>query len=242
MALIQHPKVQPSAPATGIPYKQPSKNRCELAINHFFGLVLGQLQKIKYRATRTQTFLAANRASLTKARYSLGLALPLLISACTSLPPQSSAPFDPNAFLAQGKIALRYPHCPPRRSCEEKGLSASFDWQHQNGDSLTLYDPLGQVQLIIERHDQQITLTENGQRRTINTDQLAAEIGIALDFHSLHSLIFTQQPSPTFEQNGWQVSVKDWQGQHYRNLRLRQNDHQLRLLIYRIETLSVISL
>lgn len=185
-----------------------------------------------------------NWTNLTKL-LTLSTASALLLNACTSTPILKEKPITTDtsllqqSFSAQGKIALRYPKCPTYRDCKIEAFSAKFDWQHQyQTDNLSFYDPLGQEVLSILYHTKtnQITLnTQNGQEN-ISQEALSQRFGLSLPITLLKQWILSPQPLPNFTYQNWQISVTNWQTNHYEQITLKQKDHYIRLLINQIKT------
>lgn len=160
----------------------------------------------------------------------------LFLSACTTAIQPTPEHFSKDHFLAQGRIALRYPVCSPYHGCEQQAINASIDWQHQpKQDQITFYNPLGQQELSLNRHHESIEIQENGDTRQLSQAQLAQELGLPIPFDTLSHLPFEQRPQTTFEQNGWQIRLKNWQGYYYQNIRLQQDDYYINLILHEVK-------
>ncbi|SUO93763.1 outer membrane lipoprotein LolB [Suttonella ornithocola] len=168
-----------------------------------------------------------------------------LLSACSNPFSLQISTLTPSASLlnrsfdAQGKIALRYPKCPTYRACKIEAFSAKVHWQHQNqADSLSFYDPLGQevLNIIYHANNNQITLNTQNGKENISQEALAERFGLSLPITLLRQWILSPQLSPNFTYQNWQISVMNWQTNHYEQITLKQKDHYIRLLINQLKT------
>lgn len=149
----------------------------------------------------------------------------------TTLTPQSAI----NHFAADGKIALRFPRCDEYRGCKEEAFSATLHWLHkENLDELSLYDPTGQEALKISYQNQHILLEDKQGTRSLSPAQLTQELGVPLPIEKLQHWLLTQRDNATFNEEGWQIELEQWQGQYYRRLTLRQDAYYLRILVNHI--------
>ena len=166
------------------------------------------------------------------------LALALLLAGCAQTPPtaatqpQGYVAFNPQRWLAEGKIALRYPECSKVHGCKEKSVMATAAWTHQNKtEMLVLSDPMGQERMRITYGNGVVSVREGSQERSFNRADMIREMGMPLPFESLAAWLTTKRADETFDAEGWHVELGDWQGTHYRSIRLRQKDYQTRLVV-----------
>ena len=177
----------------------------------------------------------------SNASYKWASALGLLLAGCAQTPPpdttqpQVYVAFNPQRWLAEGKIALRYPECSKVHGCKEKSVMATAAWTHQNKtEMLVLSDPMGQERMRITYANGVVNVREGSRERSFNREDMIREMGIPLPFESLAAWLTTKRADETFNAEGWHVELSDWQGTHYRSIRLRQKDYQTRLVVQNI--------
>ncbi|MDO4642953.1 MAG: outer membrane lipoprotein LolB [Cardiobacteriaceae bacterium] len=143
--------------------------------------------------------------------------------------------FNPQRWLAEGKIALRYPYCRKNRACEEKAINAGIEWTHvKQSETLAIIDPLGQEQMRIHYDNGSIVVRENQKDKAMSREELNREVGVPLPLESLASWVTTPRQEESFEADGWKVELRDWQGAYYRSIRLKQKDYQMRLVVQKM--------
>lgn len=164
-----------------------------------------------------------------------------LLASCVSAPTDGGLPvvvgqYNPEVFEADGRIALRFTECRPEK-CEEKSYSAELTWQRNGSQSrMTMIDPFGKEQLQIEYAAGEVIVRE-ADKAPVYTSQneMANEIGLALPLELLPVWLTTPREKTEFEEAGWRVRLRNWQGSHYASMRVEQAPYFLRLVVENIE-------
>lgn len=141
-------------------------------------------------------------------------------------------------WLAEGRIALKYPFCREFRACEARAVNATFAWQHLNDrDLLTLFDPSGQAQLHLDYQGERVKVRDAQQEQWLSKDELASRLGVALPLDDVAQWLRMPHENEQWQSAGWQVRTQDWRGSYYRRLTMTREDYRVRLLIDEIQSL-----
>jgi outer membrane lipoprotein lolB len=180
---------------------------------------------------------------MTRKNKLAAFGLTLLLAGCAQTPPADenvtyTATLNPQHWRAEGKIALRYPECHHNRGCEDKGVNANMAWTHHNQDELlVITDPFGQERMRIDYRGGVINVREGTREEVMSKEELAKEVGLPVPLESIANWLITQRSDESFNADGWQVDVRDWQGAYYRSIRLRQKDYQMKLVVQKMTTI-----
>lgn len=165
----------------------------------------------------------------------------LALTACTHVPERTpvdpDAPvvyveFNPAAFQADGKMAMRYPRCSQYRACQDEAVNVGLRWIHSGSrEILALYDPMGQEAMAIDYNGGAATVREKGKTRYLTRDEMVADFGLPVPFESMAGWITTQRDVTDFEEQGWKVRLTDWKGHYYRSMRVDQAPYHMRVII-----------
>jgi len=71
----------------------------------------------------------------------------------------------------------------------------------------------------------------------MSKEELAKEVGLPVPLESIANWLITQRSDESFNADGWQVDVRDWQGAYYRSIRLKQKDYQMKLVVQKMTTI-----
>ena len=155
---------------------------------------------------------------MTRKNKLAAFGLALLLAGCAQTPPADenvtyTATLNPQHWRAEGKIALRYPECHHNRGCEDKGVNANMAWTHHNQDELlVITDPFGQERMRIDYRGGVINVREGTREEVMSKEELAKEVGLPVPLESIANWLITQRSDESFNADGWQVDVRDWQG------------------------------
>lgn len=147
---------------------------------------------------------------------------------------------DANQFVADGKIALRYPKCNPRE-CKEESIGAVMMWRHQaHRDTVRFYDPMNREVLAITYQGDQVEVVEDGQKKTMSLADLEAEFGVALPIGEIAKWIFSKQNNGqeyTLNHAGWNIQLQSYKNGYYQKVTLKKSPYYARLILKEITDL-----
>lgn len=167
-------------------------------------------------------------------RHALAAALPLALSACASLAPESVKETSASQTTAAerafheaidftGRLSVRY-----QSIQKEEAVHGSFTWEQRPArTAVTLLSPLGQTVAVIDATPQRATLTQGGhaQRIAANVDALTADAlgwplpiaglrswlqGFAVD-HAGRRFVATPAAADVTTLEGWRIRYANWQ-------------------------------